>query len=109
MKLEDYIARLSPEDYDEIFANMDKEEKQYREFLKKLPEDQLLPIAMEMNDAFQLPMGEMNPVDFLVELYKCQRADFYFDAVEDAIEQINIIKEDLDFDIGPAGSSVIYL
>lgn len=107
MRLKDYIAQLSKEDYEEIFANMDQEEKKYREFLKKLDDDILMPISIAMNDAFQLPMDNMSPIDFLVELYKCQRADFYFDGVEDAIEQINIIMEDLD--APPSASSVIYL
>ena len=109
MRLKDYIAQLTKEDCEEIFANIDEEEQELREFLSNFEEEQLGLIAVVLNDAFQLPNDGMNVVDFLVELYKCQKADFYFDSVEDAIEQINIIKEDLDFDIGPSGSSVIYL
>ena len=33
MRLKDYIDRLEPEEYEEIFSNMEEEEKRLREFL----------------------------------------------------------------------------
>ncbi len=84
-RLQDYIDRLTEEDYEEIFSDMEAEEETLRAFLGRFEENQLNAIAIMLNDTFDMPDDGMEVTDFIVTLYKCQRADFYFDDVDEAI------------------------
>ena len=50
MRLKDYIERLTKEEYEEVFGNIEKEEKKLRAFLGKLDEHLLDPVATMLND-----------------------------------------------------------
>ncbi len=100
MRLQDYIERLTEDDYEDIFSNMEEEEAHLRAFLGKFEEEQLDAIATMLNDTFEMPDDGMEVTDFIVTLYKCQRADFYFDNVDDAVDCIKFfVREELIDDI----------
>ena len=88
MRLKDYIERLTKEEYEEVFGNIEKEEKKLRAFLGKLDEHLLDPVATMLNDTFDMPADDFNVTDFIVELYKCQKADFLWASLlkEDAFD-----------------------
>lgn len=88
MRLQDYLERLTDEDREAFFATIEKDEKKLRKFLKKFDEDTLCAIADSMNDAFQMPADDLNVTEFIVTLYKCQKADFYYEDVRELFEDI---------------------
>lgn len=88
MRLQDYLDRLTDEDREAFFATIEKDEKKLRKFLKKFDEDTLCAIADSMNDAFQMPADDLNVTEFIVTLYKCQKADFYYEDVRELFEDI---------------------
>lgn len=90
MRLKDYIERLTKEEYEEVFGNIEKEEKKLRAFLGKLDEQMLDPVATMLNDTFDMPADDFNVTDFIVELYKCQKADFLYEDVNDCIDDIKM-------------------
>ncbi len=89
MRLQDYLDRLTDEDREEFFATVEKDEKKLRKFLSRFEEKQLIAIAEFMNDPFNMPADDMDLTDFIVTLYKCQKADFYYEDVIELIEDIN--------------------
>ena len=97
MRLQDYLDRLTPEDREEYFATVEKDEKKLRKFLAKFDEDTLCTIADSMNDAFRMPADDLNVTEFIVTLYKCQKADFYYEDVRELFEDIqNFVLDGLD-------------
>lgn len=89
MRLQDYLDRLTEEDREEFFAAIENEEQELRKFLTRFDEDQLCAIADFMNDVFNMPADDMSVTDFIVTLYKCQRADFYYEEVQELFDNIN--------------------
>ena len=97
MRLQDYVDRLTEDDREEFFATIEKDEKVLRKFLKKFDEDTLDAIATFMNDAFNMPADDMNVTEFIVTLYKCQKADFYYEEVRELLTDIqDFVLEDLE-------------
>ena len=96
MRFEDYLNKLEDYDREYVLENLEQEEEELREFLKQFNEEQLNCIATTMNDVFGLRADELNVTDFLVELYKCQKADFLYDNVEFFIDDINMLAEELE-------------
>ena len=97
MRLQDYLDRLTDEDREEFFASIEADEKKLRKFLGKFDEDALCMIADFMNDAFNMPADDMNVTEFIVTLYKCQKADFYYEDVRELFDDIqNFVLENLD-------------
>ena len=90
MRFEDYLNRLDEEDRRDVMQNLDKEEKKLRKFLERFDENQLNGIAIMMNDVFEMPGYDLEVVDFIVELYKCQKADFLYEEVGECIEDIRM-------------------
>ena len=97
MRFQDYLDRLSPEEQADVLSNIEAEEQKLRKFLKRFDEDQLCLIADQLNDTVDLPDDGMDVYDFLVTLYKCRKADFfYYESVADIIEEINAIACEMD-------------
>jgi hypothetical protein len=83
MRFEDYLNQLDETDRKDVLRNLDREEAKLRKFLSRFDENQLNGIAIMMNDTFELEAPELQSVvDFIVELYKCQKADFLYESVE---------------------------
>lgn len=89
MRLQDYLDRLTEDDRDEFFATIEKDEKKLRKFLSKFDENALCAIADYMNDTFNMPADDMDVTEFIVTLYKCQKADFLYEDVQELLEDIN--------------------
>lgn len=90
MRLQDYLDRMSADEQEEFLATIAEEEKQLRKFLKKFDNNQLCAIADYMNDTFNMPADNMDVTEFIVTLYKCKQADFYFyEDVQEFFEDIN--------------------
>lgn len=87
MRFKDYLKRLNQEDKDLVLKNLEEEEMKLRDYLKKFDSDELIAIAIMMNDTFMLALN-LTDVDFIVELYKCQKADFLYENVDQLIEDI---------------------
>ena len=97
MRFQDYLEQLTPEEQADVLANLDQEERKLRACLKRFDEDQLCLIADQLNDGLDLPADGMNVYDFLVNLYKCRKADFfYYESVADILEDIRNIACDMD-------------
>ena len=94
MRFIDYFNRLCSEDQQDVLKNLDAEEKRLRKFLAKFDENQLNGIAISMNDAFGLDAPELSVVDFIVELYKCQKAEFLCENVSEFIDDINMFADE---------------
>lgn len=88
MRLQDFLDRLTDDDREEFFATIEAEEKTLRSFLSKFDEDVLIEIGEFMNDAFQMPADDLNETEFIVTLYKCQKADFFYEDVQELLEDI---------------------
>ena len=96
-RLKDYIEAMSKDDYDEWFAYIENEEKELRNFLKKIDEiaEEILPqVADALNDTWNLPYEHKSIVDFIVDLYKCELTYFYDGGVEEYINDIKRIIQD---------------
>ena len=97
MRLQDYLDRLTDEDRQDFFSSIEADEKKLRKFLSKFDENTLCIIADSMNDAFNMPADDMNVTEFIVTLYKCQKADFYYEDVRELFDDIqNFVLENLD-------------
>ena len=94
MRFNDYFNRLDENDKKDVLKNLDKEEARLRKFLEKFDENELNGIALMMNDTFNMEASELSCVDFIVELYKCQKADFLYEEVSELIEDINMFAEE---------------
>ena len=94
MRFNDYFNRLDENDKKDVLKNLDKEEARLRKFLEKFDENELNGIALMMNDTFNMEAPELSCVDFIVELYKCQKADFLYEEVGELIEDINMFAEE---------------
>lgn len=90
MRFQDYMDRLDEEDRKDVLKNLDKEEKKLRKFLERFDDNQLNGIALMMNETFDMPGDDFEVVDFIVELYKCQKADFLYEEVDDCIDDIRM-------------------
>ena len=98
MKFQDYLNQLDESERQDVLRNLDKEEAKLRKFLKRFDENQLNGIAQMMNDTFEMPGDDLSNVyDFIVELYKCQKADFLYENVGECIEDIKMFAEE-EFD-----------
>ena len=97
MRFKDYLDRLDEEDRNDVLKNLDKEEEKLRKFLERFDENQLNGIAIMMNDTFDMPGDDLGVVDFIVELYKCQKADFLYEEVGELIEDIRMFSDE-EFD-----------
>ena len=98
-RLKDYIAAMKPEDYEEQFANIADEEKELRNFLKKIDkiDESILPRVTEvLDDTWHLPFEHKSIIDFIVDLYKCELTHFYDGGVE---EYIDTIKEIMQYEL----------
>jgi len=90
MRLQDYLDRMSADELEEFLATIAEEEKQLRKFLEKFDNNQLCAIADYMNDTFNMPADNMDVIEFIVTLYKCKQADFYFyEDIQEFFEDIN--------------------
>lgn len=97
MRFQDYLDRLDEDDRKDVLKNLDREEKKLRKFLEHFDENQLNGIAIMMNDTFDMPSDDLGVVDFIVELYKCQKADFLYEGVDDCIDDIRLfVMEEFD-------------
>ena len=97
MRFQDYLEQLTPEEQGDVLANLEEEEQELRAFLEDFDEDQLCIIADQINDTVNLPADGMNVYDFLVALYKCRKADFfYYESVEDMMEEIRNFADEID-------------
>ena len=94
MRFNDYLNQLDEADKQDVLKNLDKEEARLRKFLEKFDENELNGIAIMMNDTFEMGAPELSCVDFIVELYKCQKADFLYENVQDAIDDIKAFAEE---------------
>ena len=65
--------------------------------MSRFDKNQLEGIVMMMNDTFQVVAPELSNVDFIVELYECQKADFLYEEVDELINDILIFAEE-EFD-----------
>ena len=98
MRFNNYLNRLDETDRRDVLHNLDREEAKLRKFLSRFDENQLNGIAIMMNDTFELEAPELpSVVDFIVELYKCQKADFLYEDVGECIEDIKMFAEE-EFD-----------
>lgn len=88
MRFQDYLNNLTEEDRKDVLRNLDKEEAKLRKFLSRYDDNQLNGIAIMMNDTFDMEADELSVTDFIVELYKCQKADFLYETVDDCIDDI---------------------
>ena len=88
MRFEDYAARLTDDDFEELFANIEEEEEELREQLAMYSKKELNYIATAMNETFEMPSDDLDVYAFIVELYKCQKADFYVDNLDEFLEDI---------------------
>lgn len=89
MRLQDYLDRLTEEDREEFFATIEDDEKKLRKFLTNFDENTLCNIADFMNDPFNMPEDDLSVIEFIVTLYKCQKADFYYEEVQELFDDIN--------------------
>ena len=97
MRFQDYLEQLTPEEQAEVLSNLDQEERKLRAFLKRFDAEQLCIIADQLNDTVNLPDDGMDVYDFLVTLYKCRKADFfYYESVADIMEEIRAIADEMD-------------
>ena len=97
MRFQDYLDRLTPEEQADVLSNLAEEEQQLREFLEQFDEEQLCLIADQLNDTVDLPADGMDVYDFLVTLYRCRKADFfYYESVADIMEEINDLACEMD-------------
>ena len=94
IRFQDYLNQLDAEDRKGVLCNLEVEEKELRRFLKRFDDNQLNGIAIMMNDAFEMEAPELSVVDFIVELYKCQKADFLYEYVEECIGDIMMFAEE---------------
>ena len=94
MRFNDYFNRLDDSEQKDVLKNLDKEETRLRKFLEKFDENELNGIALMMNDTFEMEAPELSCVDFIVELYKCQKADFLYEEVGELIEDIKMFAEE---------------
>lgn len=90
MRFNDYLNRLTEEDRNDVLRDLDREEKKLRKFLERFDENQLNGIALMMNDTFEMPGDDLGVVEFIVELYKCQKANFLYEEVNDCIDDIRM-------------------
>ena len=88
MRFEDYVARLTDDDFEELFSNIEEEEEELREQLAMYSKKELNYIATAMNETFEMPSDDLDVYTFIVELYKCQKADFYVDNLDEFLEDI---------------------
>lgn len=102
MRLEDYIAEMDPEAYEEYFANIEVEEKELRKFLKKIDniDESILPQVTEiLDDTWHLPYEHKSVIDFIIDLYKCELTHFHDGGVGEYIDIIkSIIQDELALD-----------
>ena len=97
MRFQDYLNNLTEEDRKDVLRNLDKEEAKLRKFLSRYDDNQLNGIAIMMNDTFDMEADELSVTDFIVELYKCQKADFLYEDVGELICDIkNFALEEFD-------------
>ena len=90
MRLQDYLDRLTEDELEEFLASIEGEEEELRKFLIQFNDNQLCAIADYMNDTFNMPADDMDIIEFIVTLYKCKQADFYFyEDVQELFEDIN--------------------
>ncbi len=90
IRLQDYIDRLTEEEREDYFATFDNDEKKLRKFLTRFDEDQFCTIADFMNDAFNMPADGLTVTEFIVTLYKCQKAGFYYKELQKLLDNINV-------------------
>ena len=93
MRFQDYLNRLDEEDRRYVLRNLGREEEKLRKFLERFNENQLNGIAIMMNDVFEMSADDLEVVDFIVELYKCQKADFLYECVNDCIDEIQMFAD----------------
>ena len=97
MRFKDYLSRLDEDERKDVLKNLDREEAKLRKFLSCFDENQLNGIAIMMNDTFNMEADELSVTDFIVELYKCQKADFLYEDVGELICDIkNFALEEFD-------------
>jgi hypothetical protein len=95
MRFQDYLNRLDDNDRNDVLRNLDREEDKLRKFLSRFDENELNGIAIMMNDTFEMEAPELpSVIDFIVELYKCQKADFLYENVGECIEDIKMFAEE---------------
>jgi hypothetical protein len=41
-----------------------------------------------MNEVFEMPSDDLDVYNFIIELYKCQKADFYVDNLDEFLDDI---------------------
>jgi hypothetical protein len=92
MRFQDYIDRLDEDDRKDVLKNLDREESKLRKFLERFDENQLNGISIMMNETFEMPCDELSVVDFIVELYKCQKADFLYENVGECIDCMRMLE-----------------
>ena len=97
MNFQEYLERLDEDDRMDVLKNLDREEKKLRKFLERFDENQLCGIAVMMNETWDVPCEDLDVVDSIVEIYKCQKADFLYENVDDCIEDIMMFAEE-EFD-----------
>ena len=88
LRFENYAARLTDEDFEELFCNIEEEEEELKEFLKQFSKKELNYIATSMNEVFEMPFDDLDVYNFIIELYKCQKADFYVDNLDEFLDDI---------------------
>ena len=94
LRFEDYAARLTDDDFEELFSNIEEEEEELREQLAMYSKKELNYIATAMNETFEMPSDDLDIYTFIVELYKCQKADFYVDNLDEFLEDISQFAEE---------------
>ena len=97
MSFQDYVDRLDEDDRRDVLKNLDREEAKLRKFLERFDENQLCGIAVMMNETFDVPCEGLDVVESIIEIYKCQKADFLYENVKECIEYIMMFAEE-EFD-----------
>ncbi len=95
MRLQDYRERLGDADFDYLFEDIEEEEEKLRAFLSDYDVNQLDSIASKLNEGYEVPRDGMKITDFIVEIYKCQKADYLYEgSVDEAIDKIKTFNLD---------------
>ena len=101
LDFEKLVKELDQEEREELFASIDEETSEIREYLKKFDSESLNVLAMllidpNMDGSFNVSdkYKNMDMVEFIINYYKCSKIDYTYENVAELIDDIKGIVEE---------------